>query len=180
VTTNGFLKYELGFYIDGRPKLANAKDGLLYKDEVLQNCSVLMLNLLTFNQAAFSSNQGQVWTRELELTLKSIVSCNTTAGPFFIATTQHPSWDPLGLPQFAPLLTAECAKNLSTSDPPDFKCAMQLWWVILDHLMALAAAPIHQGSAVMKGWEQQNVSSLRIFYNGTNNFQSFSWKQPTD
>lgn len=63
VTTSGFLMYQLIYYIDGRASIANADQGLLYADDGLQNCSVLMVNLLSFNQAAVSSNQGQVQTR---------------------------------------------------------------------------------------------------------------------
>jgi hypothetical protein len=52
--------YQLIYYLDDRTSIANADQGLLYSDDVLQNCSVLMLNLLSFTQAAVSSNQGQV------------------------------------------------------------------------------------------------------------------------
>jgi hypothetical protein len=57
------MKYEVAYYNDPSPDLTNANDGLLYTDDVLVDCSVLMLNLLNFNQAAFSSSQGQVRLR---------------------------------------------------------------------------------------------------------------------
>jgi hypothetical protein len=60
VTTSGFMEYQLIYYIDNRTSLEKANDGLLYADEILQDCSVLMLNLLTFDPAVTSSNQGQV------------------------------------------------------------------------------------------------------------------------
>jgi hypothetical protein len=60
VTTNGFMEYQLNYYIDNRTSLEKANDGLLYADEILQDCSVLVLNLLTFDPAVTSSNQGQV------------------------------------------------------------------------------------------------------------------------
>ena len=51
---------KLIYYIDNRTSLEKANDGLLYADEVLQDCSVLMLNLLTFDPASTTSNKGQV------------------------------------------------------------------------------------------------------------------------
>jgi hypothetical protein len=54
------MEYQLIYYIDNRTSLDKANDGLLYADEILQDCSVLMLNLLTFDPAVTSSNQGQV------------------------------------------------------------------------------------------------------------------------
>lgn len=55
------MDYELKYYIDNRTTLEKANDGLLYADEVLQDCSVLMLNLLNFNVARTTSYQGQVF-----------------------------------------------------------------------------------------------------------------------
>ena len=55
------MQYQLAYYIDNRTTLENAKDGLLDANEVLQDCSILMLNLLNFNSARATSNQGQVF-----------------------------------------------------------------------------------------------------------------------
>lgn len=54
VTTSGFLEYQLVYYIDNRTSIANADDGLLYADDVLENCSVLSTNLITISQYPYS------------------------------------------------------------------------------------------------------------------------------
>ena len=108
--------------------------------------------------------------------MKAIVSCNTSAGPYFVATAQNPSWNPLNIPQFRPLLEPQCAQNFSASNPPNFKCTMQLWWAILVYLMSSVASPTFGRSPAMISWGQQNVSSLRIFYNGTNNLPDNSYR----
>lgn len=95
-----------------------------------------------------------------------MVACNTSAGPFFIATTENPSWNPLDLPQFKSLLTPDCSQSLNSTDSPVSKCAMQYWWYVIYYLMSFANIPTHSGSQVMNGLAQRNVSSLRIFYNG--------------
>src|SRR5271167_3601621 len=58
VTTNGFLVYEIIHYIDHRT--AKSNDGMLYGDDIVQNCSILMLNLLSFSKSPVLSNQAQV------------------------------------------------------------------------------------------------------------------------
>jgi hypothetical protein len=55
------MDYQLIYYIDNRTTLEKANDGLLYADESLQDCSVLMLNLLNFNSGRTTSIQGQVF-----------------------------------------------------------------------------------------------------------------------
>ena len=101
--------------------------------------------------------------------MKAIVSCNTAAGPYFVAATQSTSWNPLNIPQFVPFITANCSNTSQT-----LKCAMQQWWSVLEYLSLSLAAPINGGSSMMRGLQQQNVSSLRIFYNGTTIFVNHS------
>jgi hypothetical protein len=170
VTKNGFLEYRLDYCKD--PRTSKANHGFPYADDKLQNCSVLMLNLLSFSQSAPAS-QDPVPTRSFNL-IKVLLACNTSADVYFMATSQatSTSWDPLGLWQFAPLLTSDCANlhNFSASDPPNFRCTQQLWWYILQYLLSSLSAPTDGKSALIADLEQQNVSSLRIFFDGTQPF----------
>jgi len=59
VTSSGFLEYQIVYYI--ATATDKAVGGFPYSNEALQNCSVLMLNLLTFNgQTPVTGNEDEV------------------------------------------------------------------------------------------------------------------------
>jgi len=60
VTASGFLKYQLQYFINDAGGVS--EDGLFYSNDNIGNCSILMLNLLTFDQSLNSGNSTPVWT----------------------------------------------------------------------------------------------------------------------
>lgn len=92
------------------------------------------------------------------------MSCNTTAGPFFVASAQEPSWNPLNIPGFTSLLTRSCEKAIGSSSAP-FKCTMQFWWYLIYSLMSGMPSPTNSLGSVLNGMKAQNITNLRIFYN---------------
>src|SRR5271169_2417592 len=77
-------------------------------------------------------------------------------------TAQSTSWNPLSISQFAPLVESQCRQIFSTSNPPSFKCTMQLWWSLLVYLTSSMTSPTNAKTPLETG----NLSSRRIFYNG--------------
>jgi len=57
--------YQLAYFINEAG--GDSVDGLLYADDKLGNCSLLMLNLITFDQSLTSGNDTPVWTHYFSL-----------------------------------------------------------------------------------------------------------------
>lgn len=66
MTASGFLNYQLEYFINDVAG-CGSEDGLLYSDNNLGNCSILMLTLITFDLSSTSGNATPVWTHYFSL-----------------------------------------------------------------------------------------------------------------